>query len=114
MWREYRKDVFTRKISLFESIAMSVEHQNICSTMTLKTFKPNEVIVKQGDPGDYFFYILHGTVNVRLATQIDTGIKESDDMNQRIVTIEKNIGVLKDGQTFEEWNTKNSFYSSYD
>jgi CRP-like cAMP-binding protein len=60
------------------------------------------VIVKQGDPGDSFFYILHGTVNVRLATQIDTGIKEEGDNSQRIVTIEKNIGVLKDGQTFGE------------
>ena len=100
MRREYRKEVFTRKISLFESIAMSVEHQNICSTMTLKTFKPNEVIVKQGDPGDYFFYILHGTVNVRLATQIDTGIKESDDMNQRIVTIEKKYRSIKRRSNF--------------
>ena len=93
---------FTKDFKLFESIAMSIEHQNICSTMTLKTFKPNEVIVKQGDPGDSFFYILHGTVNIRLATQIDTGIKDSNDINQRIVTIEKNIGVLKDGQTFGE------------
>ena len=66
---------FTKDFKLFENIAMSIEHQNICSTMTLKTFKPNEIIVKQGDPGDSFFYILHGTVNIRLATQIDTGIK---------------------------------------
>ena len=93
---------FTKDFKLFENIAMSVEHQNICATMTLQNFKPNEVIVKQGDPGDSFFYILHGTVNIRLATQIDTGIKDSGDLNQRIVTIEKNIGVLKDGQTFGE------------
>ena len=93
---------FTKDFKLFENIAMSIEHQNICNTMTLKNFKPNEVIVKQGDPGDSFFYILHGTVNIRLATQIDTGIKDSNDLNQRIVTIEKNIGVLKDGQTFGE------------
>ena len=93
---------FTKDFKLFESIAMSIEHQNVCRTMTLKTFKPNEVIVKQGDPGDSFFYILHGTVNVRLATQIDTGIKEAGDLTQRVVTIEKNIGVLKDGQTFGE------------
>ena len=93
---------FTKDFKLFESIAMSMEHQNVCRTMTLKIFKPNEVIVKQGDPGDSFFYILHGTVNVRLATQIDTGIKEAGDLTQRIVTIEKNIGVLKDGQTFGE------------
>ena len=93
---------FTKDFKLFDNISMSIEHQNDCSTMTLHNFKPNEVIVKQGDPGDSFFYILHGTVNVRLATQIDTGIKEEGDNSQRIVTIEKNIGVLKDGQTFGE------------
>ena len=37
-----------------------------------------------------------------MATQIDTGIKKSNDLSQRIVTIEKNIGVLKDSQTFGE------------
>ena len=93
---------FTKDFKLFESISMSVEHQNVCSTMTLHNYKPNEVIVKQGDPGDSFFYILHGTVNVRLATQIDTGIKDGVDVEKRFITIEKNIGVLKDGQTFGE------------
>ena len=43
---------FTKDFKLFESIEMSIEDQNICSAMTLKTFNPNEVIVKQGDPGD--------------------------------------------------------------
>jgi CRP-like cAMP-binding protein len=93
---------FTKDFKLFENISMSIEHQNVCSTMTLNNFKPNEVIVKQGDPGDSFFYILHGTVNIRLASQIDTGIKEEGDSSPRIVTIEKNVGVLKDGQTFGE------------
>ena len=80
---------FTKDFKLFESISMSVEHQNVCSTMTLHNYKPNEVIVKQGDPGDSFFYILHGTVNVRLATQIDTGIKDGVDVEKRFITIEK-------------------------
>ena len=34
---------------------MSLEHQNVCSTMVLKKYKTNELIVKQGDPVDYFF-----------------------------------------------------------
>ena len=55
---------FTKDFKLFENIAMSIEHQNICIAMTLKAFNPNEVIVKQGDPGDSFFYILLGTVNI--------------------------------------------------
>ena len=77
---------------------MSIEHQNICSTMTLKHYKPNDIIVRQGDPGDSFFYILSGTVNIKLNITIDTGIKGED----KIVTIEKSIGVLKAGQTFGE------------
>lgn len=77
---------------------MSIEHQNICSTMKLEHYKPNDVIVKQGDPGDSFFYILTGTVNIRLNITIDTGIKGED----RMVTVEKSIGVLKAGQTFGE------------
>ena len=93
---------FTKDFKLFETISMSLEHQYLCSTMTLKNYKPNDVIVKQGDPGDSFFYILHGTVNVKLATQIDTGMKDDGDNSQRFVKIEKNIGVLKDGQTFGE------------
>ena len=64
---------------------MSIEHQNICSTMTLKHYKPNDIIVRQGDPGDSFFYILSGTVNIKLNITIDTGIKGED----KIVTIEK-------------------------
>ena len=77
---------------------MSIEHQNICSTMTLKNYKPNDVIVHQDDPGDSFFYILTGTVNIKLNITIDTGIKGENQM----VTVEKSIGVLKAGQTFGE------------
>jgi len=101
---------FTKDFKLFENISMSIEHQNVCSTMTLKNYKPNEIIVKQGDPGDSFFYILHGTVNIRLSTQIDTGIKEEGDNSQRIVTIEKKYRGVKRWTNFRRisiiiWNT---------
>ena len=66
--------------------------------MTLKNYKPNDVIVHQDDPGDSFFYILTGTVNIKLNITIDTGIKGENQM----VTVEKSIGVLKAGQTFGE------------
>lgn len=89
---------FTKDFKLFENISMSIEHQNICSTMTLKHYKPNDIIVRQGDPGDSFFYILTGTVNIKLNITIDTGIKGEN----RMVTVEKSIGVLKAGQTFGE------------
>ena len=115
---------FTKDFKIFENISMSIEHQNICSTMTIHRYKPNETIVKQGDPGDSFFYILTGTVNVRLTLNIDTGLtsneKKKNDLDDvenienknnqsekkdeeiNVITVDKNIGVLKAGQTFGE------------
>ena len=117
---------FTKDFKIFENISMSIEHQNICSTMTINRYKPNETIVKQGDPGDSFFYILTGTVNIRLTYNIDTGltsnekkkndlndeenIENKNDQNQNekkddeinVIKVDKNIGVLKAGQTFGE------------
>jgi cAMP-dependent protein kinase regulator len=117
---------FTKDFKIFENISMSIEHQNICSTMTIHRYKPNETIVKQGDPGDSFFYILTGTVNIRLTYNIDTGltsnekkkndlndeenIENKNDQNQNekkddeinVIKVDKNIGVLKAGQTFGE------------
>ena len=117
---------FTKDFKIFENISMSIEHQNICSTMTIHRYKPNETIVKQGDPGDSFFYILSGTVNIRLTYKIDTGLtsneKKKNDLNDEenvenknnqnqnekkddeinVIKVDKNIGVLKAGQTFGE------------
>ena len=88
----------TKNLKIFENIARSIEHQNICGTITLAKFKPNETIIKQGDIGDCLYYILHGLVSIQLSIQIDTGI---EDKNQ-IVNVEKNIGELKDGEIFGE------------
>jgi len=114
---------FTKDFKIFENISMSIEHQNICATMTIHRYKPNEVIVKQGDPGNSFFYILNGTVNVRLTLNIDTGLNQNekkknelnneektDNQNENekkddeinVIKVDKNIGVLKAGQTFGE------------
>ena len=86
----------TKNLKIFENIGRSIEHQNICATLTLANFKPNEIIIKQGDIGDCLYYILHGLVSIQLSIQIDTGIQ---DKNQ-IVKVEKNIGELKDGDVF--------------
>jgi CRP-like cAMP-binding protein len=75
---------------------MSNEHKLICRTMTLATFKPNEAIVKQGDPGDSFFYILTGIVKIVISIKIDLGI------DGKVVTVDKYLGDLKAGQTFGE------------
>ena len=88
----------TKDLKVFENIARSIEHQNICSSITLVMCKPNEVVIRQGDQGDSLYYILHGLVSIQLSIQIDTGIQ---DKNQ-IVNVEKNIGELKDGEIFGE------------
>ena len=94
---------FTKDFKIFENISMSIEHQNICQTMKICRYKPNEIIVKQGDPGDSFFYILTGTVNIRLTVKIDTGIKSKEGEDDKsVITVDKNIGVLKSGETFGE------------
>lgn len=52
---------------------MSNDHQNICMSMKLITFKANEVIVKQGDKGNSFFQILSGVVKIIVSKKIDLG-----------------------------------------
>ncbi len=65
--------------------------------MVLVHFNPNDVIVRQGDPGDSFFYILNGIVKIVVSKKYD--ILESE---QSKITVEKTIGDLKPGQGFGE------------
>lgn len=88
----------TKNLKIFENISRSIEHQNICSTLTLETFKPNQVIIKQGDKGDCLYHILHGLVSVQLNIQIDTGIQDKS----QVVNVLKNICELSDGDSFGE------------
>lgn len=43
---------------------MSEAHKNISRDIKLINFKKNDIIYKQGDYGDSFFFILSGTVDV--------------------------------------------------
>jgi len=88
----------TKNLKIFENISRSIEHQNICSTLTLETYKPNEVIIKQGDKGECLYHILHGLVSVQLNIQIDTGIQDKS----QVVNVLKNICELSDGDFFGE------------
>ena len=88
----------TKNMKIFEHISRSIEHQHICKTLILETYKPNEVIMKQGDKGECLFYVLHGIVTVQLSIQIDTGIKDKS----QVVSVKKNIGELTDGNYFGE------------
>lgn len=71
---------FTKKMHIFENIAMSEEHENICRTMQLVHFKPNETIVKQGDVGDSFFHILSGIVKIVVSKKLDFGVDSGNNI----------------------------------
>lgn len=88
----------TKNFKIFENISRSIEHQNICSSLTLETYKPNQVIIKQGDKGECLYHILHGIVSVQLNIQIDTGIQDKS----QVVNVLKNICELNDGDFFGE------------
>lgn len=77
---------------------MSNEHKLICKSMGLAHYKPHEIIVKQGDPGDSFYYILNGIVKIIVSRKYDIGL----DSEQSKVTVDKYIGDLKAGHTFGE------------
>ena len=88
----------TKNIKLFENISRSIEHQNICGSLILEKYKPNQVIIKQGDKGDCLYHILHGLVSVQLNIQIDTGIQDKS----QVVSVVKNLCELTDGDFFGE------------
>ena len=88
----------TKNIKLFENISRSIEHQNICNQLTLEIYKPNDVIIKQGDKGECLYHILHGVVSIQLSITIDTGIQDKS----QVVNVQKNIGELTDGDFFGE------------
>lgn len=58
---------------------MSKAHKNICREIKLQHFNKNEMIYKQGDYGDYFFYILSGSVKIVVSK--DSLLNEIDFLN---------------------------------
>ena len=92
----------TKDFKIFENISMSIEHQNICSQITLQSHKANEIVIKQGEKGDCLFYILRGIVNIKLSKKIDTGIKSDSENKEQTVLIESIIKTLEKGEIFGE------------
>ena len=88
----------TKNFKIFENISRSIEHQNICNSLKLEVYKPNEVIIKQGDKGECLYHILHGVVSIQLSITIDTGIQDKS----QVVNVMKNLGELTDGDFFGE------------
>ncbi len=88
----------TKNLKIFENISCSIEHQNICNSLKLEIYKPNEIIIKQGDKGECLYHILHGVVSIQLSITIDTGIQDKS----QVVNVQKNMGELTDGDFFGE------------
>ena len=87
-----------KNLKIFENISRSIEHQNICNSLKLEIYKPNEIIIKQGDKGECLYHILHGVVSIQLSITIDTGIQDKS----QVVNVQKNMGELTDGDFFGE------------
>lgn len=64
---------------------MNDNHKNICREIKLEYHKPNDIIFKQGEYGDCFFYILNGTVKVLVSKVIDLG--DNSEQNGQIFEV---------------------------
>lgn len=54
----------TSNFKIFEAIALNSLHKEICKYITLKVFEKGEIIFKQGDEGDAYYFILRGCIDV--------------------------------------------------
>lgn len=67
----------TSKMKIFESINMSNMHKEICKNIFIKHFERGEIIFKQGDEGDAYYFVLRGAIDLYLydIDQLDGKIK---------------------------------------
>ena len=56
-------------LSFFSQLPMKIIRR-CAGCMCLKTFKPNEVVFEQGDPGDAFFVVLSGCLELHVNSEI--------------------------------------------
>ena len=54
----------TSGFKVFESFKMTKTHEEICRHMFMKTLERGEIIFKQGDEGDAYYFILRGSVDI--------------------------------------------------
>jgi hypothetical protein len=54
----------TSTLKIFESIRMSEMHKEICRKIFLKSYERGQIIFKQGDDGDAYYYVLRGCVDL--------------------------------------------------
>ena len=54
----------TSGFRVFESFKMTSIHKEICRYMFMKTMEKGEIVFKQGDEGDAYYFILRGSVDI--------------------------------------------------
>jgi len=54
----------TSNLKIFESIKMTNMHKEICKSIYTKPFERGEIIFKQGDDGDAYYFVLRGGVDL--------------------------------------------------
>jgi hypothetical protein len=54
----------TSTFKIFESFTMSEMHKEICRKIFLKSYERGQIIFKQGDDGDAYYYVLRGCVDL--------------------------------------------------
>jgi hypothetical protein len=54
----------TAKFKIFESFKMSEMHKEICRKIYLKSYERGQIIFKQGDDGDAYYFVLRGCVDL--------------------------------------------------
>jgi cAMP-dependent protein kinase regulator len=67
----------TAKLKIFENFKMSNIHKEICKHIYIKTLERGEIIFKQGDEGDAYYFVLRGCIDLYVydVDQIDGKIK---------------------------------------
>ena len=54
----------TADFKIFEAISMNKIHKEICKYISLRVYEKGEIIFKQGDEGDAYYYILRGLIDI--------------------------------------------------
>lgn len=58
----------TSSFKIFEAIALNSIHKEICRHITLKVYEKGEIVFKQGDEGDAYYFLLRGAIDIYIYT----------------------------------------------
>ncbi|CAM9524304.1 unnamed protein product, partial [Ectocarpus sp. 8 AP-2014] len=66
-WREFRLYLLMKKVNLLAKLPAKAQTA-VLRALKYADYKPGEAIIKEGEPGDKFYMITHGTVTVTAMT----------------------------------------------